>query len=60
MRAVTPEQIRAAAARALPADQASLVIVGDASVFIDGLRAVYPDVEVIPLTELDVNSAALR
>lgn len=57
---VTPEAIRAAAARALPADQASLVIVGDASVFIEQLRATYPNVEVIPLTELNIDSATLR
>ena len=60
VRSVTPDQIRDAAAAELPAETASLVIVGDASLFIDALRAAYPNVEVIPLTELDLNSAALR
>lgn len=57
---VTPAQIRAAAAERLPATNASLVIVGDASVFLEALRAKYPNVEVIPLTELNIDSAALR
>jgi zinc protease len=60
VRAVTPAQVQAAFAEHLPADRASLVIVGDASVFIEALRAKYPDVEVIPLSELNLDSAALR
>ena len=58
--AVTPEEIQAAAGRSLSLEGTSLVIVGDASLFIDELRATYPDVEVIPLTELDLNGATLR
>lgn len=58
--AVTPAQIQAAAAEHLPAANASLVIVGDASVFIEALRAKYPNVEVIPLTDLNIDSATLR
>ncbi|KQS57230.1 peptidase M16 [Brevundimonas sp. Leaf363] len=58
--AVTPADVQAAAARALPADRMSLVIVGDASVFIDALRAKHPNVEVIPLTALNLDSAALK
>lgn len=57
---VTPAQIQAAAARRLPPSNASLVIVGDASVFIEALRAKYPNVEVIPLSELNIDSATLR
>jgi len=57
---VTPAQIRAAAAERLPAANASLVIVGDASVFLEALRAKYPNVEVIPLTGLNIDSATLR
>lgn len=60
VRAVTPEQVEAAFAEHLPTDRASLVIVGDASQFIDGLRAQYPNVEVIPLTELNLDSATLK
>lgn len=57
---VTPAQIRAAAAEHLPASNASLVIVGDAAQFLEALRAKYPDVEVIPLADLNIDSAALR
>ena len=57
---VTPARIQAAAAEHLPPANASLVIVGDASVFIEALRARYPNVEVIPLSELDIDTAALR
>jgi zinc protease len=60
VRAVTPEQLEAAFARHLPVNEASLVIVGDAAQFIEALRAKYPDVEVIPLTELNLDSATLR
>ena len=60
VRAVTPEQIEAAFAHHLPGSDVSLVIVGDAAQFIDALRARYPDVEVIPLAELDIDSATLR
>ena len=57
---VTPAQIQAAAAEHLPASNASLVVVGDASVFIEALRAKYPNVEVIPLSDLNIDSATLR
>ena len=60
VRDVTPEQIQAAFARHLPGAEASLVIVGDASQFIDALRAKYPNVEVIPLSDLNLDSATLR
>jgi zinc protease len=60
VRAVTPDQVAAAFAGRLPADRASLVIVGDASPFIDAIRAAYPNVEVIPISELNLDAAALR
>ena len=60
VRAVTPAEVQAAFAEHLPVDRASLVIVGDASMFIDALRAKYPNVEVIPLSELNLDSASLR
>ena len=60
VRAVTPEQIQAAFARHLPGSEASLVIVGDASMFIEALRAKYPSVEVIPVSALNLDSATLR
>jgi zinc protease len=60
MEAVTPEGASAAAARLVGADRATLVIVGDSSKFIDKLRAVRPDVEVIRFDELDLDSPTLR
>jgi zinc protease len=60
VRNVTPEQIEAAFARHLPGSEASLVIVGDAAQFIEALRAKYPNVEVVALDALNLNSATLR
>ena len=57
---VTPARIQAAAAANLPASAASLVIVGDASVFIEALRAIYPNVEVVPLSGLNIDSVSLK
>nr|MBP8063292.1 insulinase family protein [Brevundimonas sp.] len=57
---VTPEAIRAAAAEHLPASSASLVIVGDAAVFLTALRAKYPNIEVVPLSSLNIDSVTLR
>ena len=60
VRAITPEQVQAAFAEHLPTSDASLVIVGDASIFLEALRARYPDVEVMPLSGLNLDSATLR
>ncbi len=56
--ATTPETVRAAA-QAIGSDQAYVVVVGQASMFIDALRAAHPDVVVIPAAELDLDSATL-
>ena len=58
--AVTPAEVQAAAGRTLALDGTSLIIVGDASLFIDDLRVAYPDVEVIALDDLNLDSATLR
>ncbi|HEX9966211.1 MAG TPA: pitrilysin family protein [Allosphingosinicella sp.] len=60
MEGVTPEGASAAAGRLVGADRATLVIVGDSAKFIDKLRAVRPDVEVIRFDELDLDSPTLR
>ncbi|HYJ83551.1 MAG TPA: pitrilysin family protein [Allosphingosinicella sp.] len=60
MESVTPEGASAAAAGLVGADRATLVVVGDASKFIDKLRAVRPDLEVIRFDELDLDSPTLR
>lgn len=58
--AIDGPAVQSAFAEHLPVDRASLVIVGDASTFIEALRAKYPQVEVIPLTALNLDSAALQ
>jgi len=60
VRGVTPEQIRAFAAESLQPGGFSIVIVGDSAQFIDAIRAAHPNVEVIPASELDLDTAALR
>lgn len=58
--AVTPEQVATSLAAEIDPAQASIVIVGRASEFLDALRARHPNVEVIPIGELDFGSATLR
>ena len=60
LEAIDGEDVQSAFAEHMPVDRASLVIVGDASQFIDALRAKHPNVEVIPISELNLDSAALR
>ncbi len=52
--------VQSAFAEHLPVERASVVIVGDASKFIDALRAKHPNVEVIPLSSLNLDRAALQ
>lgn len=56
--AATPEAVMAAA-QAVSSEQAYVVVVGQASMFIDALRAAHPDVVVIPAAELDLDSPTL-
>ncbi|OGN43055.1 MAG: hypothetical protein A2623_07370 [Caulobacterales bacterium RIFCSPHIGHO2_01_FULL_70_19] len=56
--ATTPESLRAAAG-VVSADDAVVVVVGQADMFIDALRAAHPDVTVIPAAELDLESPTL-
>lgn len=45
----------------LKPDQLSIVLVGDANIFIDQVKAVgFTDIERIPLSQLDLNSPSLR
>jgi zinc protease len=54
--AVTAGQASAAAARYFDPDMISLVVVGNAAAFIDELRSIRPDVEVIPAQGIDLLS----
>ncbi|HEX8194031.1 MAG TPA: pitrilysin family protein, partial [Allosphingosinicella sp.] len=60
LEAVTPQQIAASVAAEIDPARASIVVVGRASDFLAALRAQHPNVEVIPLSELDLGTAALR
>ncbi|MFA4937969.1 M16 family metallopeptidase [Brevundimonas sp.] len=60
VRAVTPEQVQAAFAEHLPVNRASLVIVGDGSLFLDALRAKHPNLEVIEAGALNLNNGSLK
>jgi zinc protease len=60
LQAVTPQQVAASVAAELDPAQASIIIVGRASEFLEALRAQYPNVEVVPFAELDLGSPALR
>jgi hypothetical protein len=61
VQAVTPDDIQRVAKQYVRPDRLSIVLVGDASSFVPQLRNVgFPDVEVIPINELDLMSATLR
>ncbi|MBX9459887.1 MAG: insulinase family protein [Brevundimonas sp.] len=56
--ATTPESLREAAG-IVSAEDAIVVVVGQADLFIEALRTAHPDVVVIPAAELDLNSPTL-
>lgn len=58
--AASAAEASAAGARWFDPARTSLLIVGNAAEFIDDLRAIRPDVEVIPAGALDLASASLR
>lgn len=56
--ATTPDNLRTAA-QAVGSDEAYVVVVGQASMFVDALRQTHPDLIVIPAADLDLNSPTL-
>lgn len=60
VQAVTAEQVREFARASLRGDDASIVIAGDAAIFLDALRERHGEVEVIPLADLDLDGPELR
>jgi zinc protease len=58
--AVTAGQVQAFAAKDLDPAQASVIVAGDAKAFADGLKAKRPDLQVIPVSDLDLDSPTLR
>lgn len=57
---VDPSAVQAAAGKLFDPTRASIVVVGDAKLFIDALRKDYPTVEVIPAEALRLDSATLK
>jgi len=57
---VSPAQAQATAAELLAPEGSTIVIVGEASQFLEALRRDHPNVTVIPLAELSLDRAALR
>jgi zinc protease len=57
--AVTPAQVQAFAARVMDPAKASVIIAGDAKTFAAALKAKRPDLEVIPVDKLDLDSPTL-
>jgi zinc protease len=61
VQAVTPDDILRVARQYVRPDRLSIVLVGNAAAFLPQLRQVgFPQVEVIPIDELDLMSATLR
>ena len=60
VQAVTTADIRRFASDRLGAQGTNIVIVGDAKEFLPALQKKYPNVEVIPVAELDLNRVSLR
>jgi zinc protease len=58
--AVTPGQIQAFASRVLDPAKASVIVAGDAKTFATALKAKRPDLEVIPVDQLDLDSPTLK
>ncbi|MFC3071174.1 M16 family metallopeptidase [Phenylobacterium soli] len=58
--AVTPQGVQGFAGKVLSPDGASVIVAGDAKAFAGPLRAKLPDLEVIPVDQLDLGSPSLR
>ena len=60
VQAIKPADVKSFATTNLNTDSTSLIVVGDAKKFLPALQKQFPQVEVIPVTELDLNSSTLR
>jgi zinc protease len=60
VQAIKPEDVKKFASINLNIDSTSLIVVGDAKKFLPDLQKQFPQVEVIPIDQLDLNSASLR
>ncbi len=57
--AVSPAQVQAFAARVMDPAKASVIVAGDAKTFAEALKAKRPDLEVIGVDRLDLDSPTL-
>src|SRR5437868_1605429 len=60
VQAITPADVQKFASTHLDAKTSNIIIVGNAKAFLPELQKKYPNVEVIPVGELDLNRASLR
>lgn len=60
VQAITTADIQKFAGSRLDAKTSNIIIVGNAKAFLPELQKKYPNVEVIPVTDLDLNSALLK
>lgn len=60
VQAITEKDVQTFAKNNIPTERTSIIIVGNAKLFLDDLKKKFSNVEVIPIAELDLNSATLR
>jgi zinc protease len=60
VQSITAADVKRFASSRLPAQGANIIVVGDAKKFLPALKSKYPNVEVIPVAELNYNGGALR
>ncbi len=60
VQAVKADDVKSFAATKLNVDSTSVIVVGNAAEFLPALKKAFPQVEVIKVSELDLNSATLR
>jgi hypothetical protein len=60
VQAITAADVQRFSSNRLGAQGVNIVIVGNAKEFLPELTRMYPNVKVIPVAELDLNSALLR
>jgi zinc protease len=58
--AVTPTQVQQFAARVFEPGTSSVIVAGDAKVFAAPLKAKLPNLQVIPVDQLDLDAPGLR
>jgi zinc protease len=60
VQAIKSSDVKSFASTRLNADSTSVIVVGDAKKFLPDLQKQFPQVEVIPASDLDFNSASLK